>query len=109
MLNRATFPDHGWRLVNPKAFYVTINDKDALYTKIEDSMSEQLLQILRQTTDKDKIKVFIYFCEIENFTYISKNADMKHHLNFSRKLQGKNRKLKSKNAYRTKMAVIDRL
>ena len=52
------FPDHGYRFGNPKAFYVTIDVNNALYTNIENSMSEQLLEILRQTTDKDKIKVF---------------------------------------------------
>ena len=72
MLNRAVFPDHGWRFGDiALAFYVTIDVNNALYTKIENSISEQLLQILRQTTDKDKIKVFFYFCEIENFTFIS--------------------------------------
>ena len=63
-LNSTAFPDHGYRFGNPKALYVTIDANNALYTNIEDSMSEQLLQILRQTTDKDKIEVLIYFCEI---------------------------------------------
>lgn len=59
------FPDHSWRFgPQPKAFYVTINDENALYTKSENSMSEQLLQILRQTTDKDKIQVFIFFLKL---------------------------------------------
>ena len=63
-INMSSFPDHGWRFgKNPKAFYVTINDENSLYTKSENSMAEQLLQILRQTTDKDKIKVFYFrFC-----------------------------------------------
>ena len=71
-INMTAFSDHGWRFGKPKAFYVTINDENALHTKSENSMSEQLLQILRQTTDKDKIQVFIFlFCKIENFTYIT--------------------------------------
>ena len=58
--NLKAFPDHGYRFGNPKAFYVTIDVNNALYTNIENSMSEQLLEILRQTTDKDKIKVFLF-------------------------------------------------
>ena len=60
-MNKTAFPDHGWRFGQPKAFYITIDDKNALYTKIGNSLSEQLLEILRQTTDRDRIKVIIYF------------------------------------------------
>ena len=70
-LNRTVFPDHGLRFGKLKAFYITINDKDALYTKIENSMSVQLLEILRQTTDKDKIKVFFVFVKSKILTFIS--------------------------------------
>ena len=66
-MNNTTFPDHGWRFGKPKAFYITIDD-----TLIENSnilggkilreaglLSEQLLEILRQTTDTEIIKVII--------------------------------------------------
>ena len=62
IMNKTTFSDHGWRFGDKmKAFYITIDDKNTLYTKIGNSLSEQLLEILRQTTDSDRIKVIIYF------------------------------------------------
>ena len=27
MVNMKAFPDHGWRFANPRAFYITIDDK----------------------------------------------------------------------------------
>ena len=30
-VNMKTFPDHGWRFGNPKAFYITIDDTDVIF------------------------------------------------------------------------------
>ena len=58
-MNMTTFSDHGWRFGKPKAFYISIDDINSCYTKIGIPLSEQLLEILRQTTDTEIIKVII--------------------------------------------------
>ena len=57
-LNMNAFPDHGMRFGrNPRGYYITIDDINSCYTKVGISLSEQLLKILRQTTDSEIIKV----------------------------------------------------
>ena len=58
-LNMNVFPEHGWRFGKPRAYYITIDDTNSRYTKIGIPLSEQLLEILRQTTDTEIIKVII--------------------------------------------------
>ena len=59
MVNMTTFPDHGLRFGRPKAFYITVDDINSCYTKFGNPLSEQLLEILRQTTNTEIIKVII--------------------------------------------------
>ena len=59
-VNMTAFSDHGWRFGKPKAFYITIDDQNSWYKKIARMpISEQLLEILRRTTNTEIIKVII--------------------------------------------------